>query len=61
MTQVQVNTPERSEIKRTRRFYRRKTRHLKIKSLGGALRSKMSQNKIFAKQGANKIKRRKIE
>ena len=61
MAQVQISTPEHDTIKTNAALYRRKARHRKIKSLGGALRSKMSQNKTSAKQGANKIKRRKIE
>ena len=61
MAQVQVSTPERGKIKTNATLYRRKAWHRKIKSLGGALRSKMSQNKTFAEQGAYKMKRRKIE
>jgi len=61
MAQVQVSTPERSEIKTDAALYHRKARHCKIKSLGRALRSKMSRNKTFAEQGAYKMKRRKIE
>jgi len=53
--------PERSEIKTNAALYSRKARHCKIKSLGGTLRSKMSRNKTSAKQGADKMKRRKIE
>ena len=61
MAQVQVSTPERGKIKTNVALYRRKDRHSKIKSLGGALRGKMSRNKTPAKQGAYKMKRRKIE
>ena len=61
MAQVQVNTPECGEIKTNAALYRRKAWHRKIKSLGGALRSKISRNKTSAKQGADKMKRRKIE
>lgn len=62
MTQVQVSTPEHmTKLKRTRHSIIAKARHRKIKSLGRALRSKMSRNKIFAEQGADKMKRRKIE
>ena len=61
MAQVQVSTPERSEIKTNAALYSRKARHCKIKSLGRALRNKILRNKTSAKQGADKMKRRKIE
>ena len=61
MAQVQVSTPERGKIKTNAALYRRKARHRKIKSLGWAFRNQISRNKTSAKQGADKMKRRKIE
>lgn len=60
MAQVQVSALERGKIKTNVAPYSRKARHCKIKSLGRALRNKISQNKTSAKQGVYKMKRRKI-